>query len=74
MAKENKSSARQQALSEPMGVSQWMAHGKKYGYDKYFRNKAIEAVGGYKPWIGKDGLFERSVIIKVLEKLKEGKE
>jgi hypothetical protein len=57
----------------PMGVSQWMAHGKKYGYDKYFRNKAIEAVGGYKPWIGKDGLFERSVIIKVLKKLKEGR-
>ena len=21
----------------PMGVSQWMAHGKKYGYDKYFK-------------------------------------
>lgn len=23
----------------PMGVSEWLAHGKKYGYDKYFNNK-----------------------------------
>ena len=24
----------------PMGVSQWKAHGEKYGYDKFFENQA----------------------------------
>ena len=26
----------------PMGVSEWKAHGKKYGYDKYFIKKALK--------------------------------
>jgi len=41
--------ARDDALSEPMGVSKWMNHGKKYGYWEHFnkeaRDEAIGAVG-----------------------------
>ena len=31
------------ASEAPMGVSQWMAHGKKYCYDLYFIDQAVEA-------------------------------
>ena len=30
------------ARNVPMGISQWMAHGKKYGYWKYFIEKECE--------------------------------
>ena len=26
----------------PMGASQWLNHGEKYGYDKYFRQQGAE--------------------------------
>jgi hypothetical protein len=29
--------AKRRALETPMGVNTWMYHGKKYGYDKYFK-------------------------------------
>lgn len=30
----------------PVGISQWMNHGKKYGYDKYWleKQKGIDAI------------------------------
>ncbi len=31
-----------EAKSVPMGVSQWREHGKKYGYDEYFKEEAFE--------------------------------
>ena len=28
----------------PMGASQWKAHGKKYGYDKFFMEKIVKVI------------------------------
>jgi hypothetical protein len=29
---------------EPMGVSQWINYGRKYGYDKYFKKQVIKEI------------------------------
>ena len=36
----------------PMGVSQWVSHGKKYGYWEYFKRETIESVEkGVDSWV-----------------------
>ena len=32
----------------PMGCSQWLAYGKKYGYWDYYRGRIIKAIEKYK--------------------------
>ncbi len=36
----------------PIGVSQWLNHGKKYGYDEFFLGKLIKEIEGKKKKVG----------------------
>lgn len=49
----------------PMGVSQWKAHGKKYGYDKYFQKALIKEI------VGKVKKIDWEIEDKWLKKIKE---
>jgi len=63
------------ARNAPMGVSQWMAHGKKYHYDEFFTGKFVKEVEELKtlqvlsPNFGEQGYREmvfKEEVIKLL--------
>ena len=42
LLKKEKEKSKLEALDIPMGVSVWMNHGRKYGYDKFWKDKIVE--------------------------------
>lgn len=58
----------------PMGVSQWLNHGKKYRYDKFFTGKLIEQIKSKKKPYTKENFeyYNQAIddIIKLIENLK----
>lgn len=44
-----------ESLRNPMGVSEWIAEGKKYGYDVFFKKRVLEEVENELPTVIKSG-------------------